>query len=348
MRNIDTILQSGSIDEIQDYFLLGVSRTFALTIPALPDLLRTAVSNGYLLCRIVDCIEDDPELVLEQKKFFSNQFINVVDGNDKATEFAQALLPLLSDATIPEEKELIKCTPEVIKITHSFGPEQREALSTCVHIMAEGMMHYQELDTSKGVQSISELERYCYYVAGVVGELLTRLYCNYSDEIENNRSSLMKLSVCFGQGLQMTNIIKDIWTDKERNVCWLPRAEFEKHGFNLNDLVVGDNGRGFEKGVAELIGVAHLRLSEALDYTLLIPRQETGIRNFCLFAIGMALLSLKKIHGSKQFLSGHEVKISRNSVKLVIILSRVFVRSNLMLKFFFKVAGWGLPINHNS
>ncbi|MDP7111678.1 MAG: squalene/phytoene synthase family protein, partial [Myxococcota bacterium] len=39
-----------------------VSRTFALSIEALPEPLRRAVRAAYLLCRIVDTIEDDPAL----------------------------------------------------------------------------------------------------------------------------------------------------------------------------------------------------------------------------------------------------------------------------------------------
>ena len=43
-------------------FLPGVSRTFALTIPKLPATLSGVVANAYLLCRIVDTIEDDPTM----------------------------------------------------------------------------------------------------------------------------------------------------------------------------------------------------------------------------------------------------------------------------------------------
>jgi farnesyl-diphosphate farnesyltransferase len=44
----------------------------------------------------------------------------------------------------------------------------------------------------------------------------------------------------------------------------------------------------------ELVGVAHAHLRNALDYTLLIPGKETGIRRFCLWAIGLAVLTLRK------------------------------------------------------
>ena len=46
----------------QAAMLQCVSRTFALTIPQLPGALRDVVGNAYLLCRIVDTIEDEPTL----------------------------------------------------------------------------------------------------------------------------------------------------------------------------------------------------------------------------------------------------------------------------------------------
>jgi farnesyl-diphosphate farnesyltransferase len=39
-----------------------VSRTFALSIEALPDGLREPVRVAYLLCRVLDTVEDEPRL----------------------------------------------------------------------------------------------------------------------------------------------------------------------------------------------------------------------------------------------------------------------------------------------
>ncbi|NIN34875.1 MAG: squalene/phytoene synthase family protein, partial [Gammaproteobacteria bacterium] len=64
--------------------------------------------------------------------------------------------------------------------THSLNPRQRQALARCVRIMADGMIYYQELDVSHGLQTQKDMDRYCYYVAGVVGEMLTELFCDYS------------------------------------------------------------------------------------------------------------------------------------------------------------------------
>ncbi|MFV2061202.1 MAG: phytoene/squalene synthase family protein [Gammaproteobacteria bacterium] len=330
-------------ENLQDYLLQGVSRTFALTIPQLPAELCKTVSNGYLLCRIIDTIEDDPALNFEQKRDLAQQFVDIVAGTGDVQHFSKQLAPLLSDATIPAEHELISLTPQVIKITHSFNSIQREALSTCVKIMADGMIHYQEVDTSKGLASLDDMEQYCYHVAGVVGEMLCKLFCAYSPEINQHYDKLIKLSVAFGQGLQMTNILKDIWDDQRRGACWLPQDVFTRHNFDLADLKPGMHNSGFEQGLEELTAIGFNCLQQALEYTLLIPRSETGIRNFCFWAIGMAELTLRKVHQNKQFSDGAQVKITRRSVKLTIAASKIAVYNDLLLRALFNFAGRGLP-----
>lgn len=334
-----------SDDEFQDYLLQGVSRTFALTIPQLPNALRKPVSNAYLLCRLIDTIEDETSLDLTQKKQFADMFVSVVEGGMAAKVFSGELSPLLSSTTIAEEHELVTLTKDVVRITHSFTDTQQEALSSCVKTMARGMMEFQEATPHIGLVDMPHMDQYCYYVAGVVGEMLTKLFCEYSDEIAVNRDTLLKLSVSFGQGLQMTNILKDIWDDYSRGACWLPRSVFEAHGYSLDSLASSQNNKHFEAALSELIAIAHTHLKNALQYTLLIPPHETGIRKFCLWALGMAVLTLRKINRTRHFTSGTQVKITRRSVKTTIITTNLLVRRDPMLKLLFNLSSAGIPNN---
>jgi len=330
-------------DQLQAHLLQGVSRTFALTIPQLPEGLARAVSNAYLLCRIVDTIEDEVSLDSAQKRQFCSQFIEVVAGRTPAEALAEDLAPRLSETTLPAEHELIRLIPRVIAITHGLEPAQREALSLCVEIMGQGMAEFQDRELRNGLATMAEMDRYCYYVAGVVGEMLTRLFCHYSPEIAAHRERLMALAVSFGQGLQMTNILKDVWDDHDRHVCWLPQEIFDATGYRLADLVPGHDDPRFREGFKRLIAIAHGHLRNALEYTLLIPGHETGIREFCLWALGMAVLTLRKINANLDFSASSQVKISRSSVKATIAVSRISLRSNLMLQSAFYLAGLGLP-----
>lgn len=330
-------------DQLQARLLAGVSRTFALTIPQLPPGLYKAVANAYLLCRIVDTIEDEVALSSEQKRAFCAEFAAVVLGQADAESFSRRLAPLLSSNTLPAEHELIQCVPRVIRITHGLDQPQIDALAECVTVMSQGMADFQDQDLTAGLADLGEMGRYCYYVAGVVGEMLTRLFCHYSPEIARHRDAMMPLAVSFGQGLQMTNILKDVWDDQQRGVSWLPRDIFAAHGYDLAQLAPEHNDAAFRAAYREVVAVAHAHLRNALEYTLLIPSHETGIREFCLWALGMAMLTLRKIDGNLAFTASNQAKISRRSVKATIVATRLALRCNFLLKLLFKLAGLGLP-----
>lgn len=334
--SLETLLPL-SDDALQDMLLEGVSRTFALTIPQLPEQLYPAVANAYLLCRIVDTIEDEVSLNVEQKQYFCSQFIRVVKTGKSSSDFAQQLAPLLSAQTNPAEHQLIRLTPRVIAITHSFATEQIQALAECVDAMANGMPAFQAQDLHAGLQTMSDMDHYCYYVAGCVGEMLSKLFCHYSPEIAQHREKMLELSVSFGQGLQMTNILKDIWDDANRGVCWLPQDIFTETGFDLSNLTPENNNAQFRQGLEHLISIARNHLHNALTYTQLIPPSETGIRNFCLWALGMAVLTLRKIKQNLGFTQSSQVKITRRSVKATILATKLAVRSNSLLSMLFEL-----------
>lgn len=331
-------------DAYQNEILQHVSRTFALTIPQLPESLCKVVANAYLLCRIADTIEDDKSMSADLKREYAERFIAVVKGSDGAEAFAEALFPLLSPTATEAEHDLIANTAPVIRITHAFNARQRAALERCVSIMAEGMARYQDAETLDGMSDLEDMGQYCYYVAGVVGEMLTELFCDYSPEIDAHRDELMQLAVSFGQGLQMTNILKDIWEDHERGACWLPRDIFNNHGVDIRHKIPGETDAGFNAALIELLGVAHAHIDNALRYTMIIPAREKGLRRFCLWALGMAVLTLDKIRKNPEFTSGQQVKISRRSVKATLFFTSLFVGNDRLLNYLFQFSGRRLPM----
>ncbi len=348
MANATTAPPDASDWAFQHKSLQEVSRTFALTIPQLPDPLRQVVSNAYLLCRIADTIEDDKHLPFADKRRFADEFIAVVGGRRDAAEFSAALHPRLSSSATAAEKELIAQTPAVIRITHSFTPRQRAALARCVRIMADGMARFQEANVRYGLKDLPEMDSYCYHVAGVVGEMLTELFCAHDPEIDARREQMMPLAVSFGQALQMTNILKDIWDDLGRGMCWLPQDVFTRFGFDLHNLAPGHTQPGFTDGLGLLLGVAHSHLANALRYTLLIPARERGIRRFCLWALGMAVLTLRRINAHRDFSAGTQVKISRRSVRGTLLVSNALTGNDTLLRAAFALATWSLPEKQRS
>ena len=312
--------------------LLGVSRTFALTIPQLPEPLRTVIGNAYLVCRIADTVEDEPRLTAKEKAHFLGRFVDVVAGRASATDFAAELHPLLSDATSAAERDLVKHTASVVLLTRGLRRRQRNAIQRCIRIMAAGTADFSAA-SARGLATLRDLDRYCYHVAGVVGETITELLCEYSGKIAERGSLLRAQATDFGRALQLVNIIKDLWEDRARGVCWLPRDAFPQVDLSTN----GDwTGHEFEAGVLKLVDRARGCLERALKYTLLIPSRETGVRRFLLWTLGLAVLTLRRIHAEPGFRNGNAVKISRRQVRGVVIAASALARWNGALRWLFR------------
>ena len=321
--------------EQQAVHLQKVSRTFALTIPLLPMPLADWVGNAYLLCRIVDTIEDDADLSIDLKQKHILSYLAALAGEIDSIAWSQGLHSLLSASTSEGERSLIADIPAVLGRLASFPDAVRDILIRGVGIMSQGMAAQQECAV---ITQAADLDRYCYSVAGVVGELLTELFAVYSPLVATVKSTLSPLAVSFGEGLQLTNILKDVWEDASRGVCWLPLCQSEAESFAACSL-------SQQRHLLDVhLALAHGHLRDALTFTLQLPKHEQGLRQFCLWAIGMALLTLRRIHTIPDFRHSSQVKISRHQVKSVIVWSKILGRFDTPLELYFRWLGRGLPV----
>ncbi|MEA3365041.1 MAG: squalene/phytoene synthase family protein, partial [Candidatus Hydrogenedentes bacterium] len=174
----------------QNAILQGVSRTFALTIPQLPPDLRKVVGNGYLLCRIADTIEDSDTLTIDEKRRYYDWFIKAIEHQASGAKFGHDLAPRLQGSTLEAERDLVRNTERVLRITHGFSDDDQKALRRCIRIMSEGMDDFQEGRFTNGLRDQQHLDDYCYHVAGVVGEMLTQLFCAHSPDIAARKDEL--------------------------------------------------------------------------------------------------------------------------------------------------------------
>lgn len=314
-------ISSPSADLAYQKAILGsVSRTFALTIPLLAPNIEKVVGNTYLLCRIVDTIEDAADLSAQNKQSLSALFLDAVLGKSPIEKFVEPCLDALKNYSNQDELGLIAHTPTVLRILHTCSNQDQEAVSRCVSIMSEGMSYFHGKQNQAGLQDLAEFEQYCYVVAGVVGELLTTIFSNHSPAFKAQIAGHENLAVAFGQALQMTNILKDSPEDKARGVSWKP--------VNVSQ--------------ADLLKIAYQKLQDSLDYILLIPKKEQGMRRFCFLAFGLAVMTLSKIANQKQFESKDAVKLSRSAVMSFYSFTQWAVRSDMLIKSFFYLSSRSL------
>ena len=303
-------------DELyQRSILESVSRTFALTIPLLPNGLEKVVGNTYLLCRIVDTIEDATCVDPTTKQELSTLFIKTVLDHSLSEQFVRECLIALINHPNHNEKDLIENIPRVLRVLQSCDERQRHAVAKCVQIMSEGMSYFHIRQNQIGLEDLQEFEKYCYVVAGVVGEMLTTLFALHSPAFAKAISGKESLAIAFGQALQMTNILKDSPEDQLRGVSWKPK------GLGQTDLLV----------------IAHQKLEDSLRYICCIPKSEPGIRQFCFLAFGLAVMTLKQIAQRQTLQGGAEVKLTRGQVSRFYIFTKLAIRSDFLMGLFFRL-----------
>ena len=158
--------------------LLNVSRTFARPIELLDQPLRVAVTCGYLLCRIADTVEDMPSLRLEQREDLYNRFLRVLSGHEEPASFAAAFSKVATGDH--PDLRLSRNLPAVMRVFRSLSVDKQQACSRWITEMAVGMHLYsRRTPDAKGLNALyneQDLQRYCYFVAGTVGHMLTELF----------------------------------------------------------------------------------------------------------------------------------------------------------------------------
>jgi farnesyl-diphosphate farnesyltransferase len=323
-----------------------VSRTFAINIAILRGELYKAVLCSYLLCRILDTVEDTGFKNFNSKKTLFGSFKDMFirrDFSEKAVEdwtdsfFKNAMLR-------EEENEyynLVKNTRSVIDNYLSLSEDSRNAVTSCIAEMSDGMLKMAvKKERQNGdivfIRDLTELTEYCYYVAGTVGILSTRLFAEHCRYFRaSNLPAMSKPAIALGLGLQMTNIIKDCWGDFQRGVCYLPQEMIEEQELQFNELFAQQNQKKTLTVINTLVKHASDHLYDALDYILGFPRSAFRIRLSCLWPLVLAIATLQEVKNNPALLEGQPVKISRVDVKRYLRKTSSMAWSNRALKNYF-------------
>ena len=329
--------------------LPAVSRTFALNIPVLPRPLDTAVMVAYLLCRIADTLEDEAHGPASEALLAELARLSTLPGGWEADarRFTEEALRVLRSQAPQAEVRLVEGTARVLEALAVHAAPVREHVAACVATMTRGMGKMGDKGRASGgglgLASLEETLEYCYYVAGTVGEMLTRLFQWYSPAIAARSAALEPRAVAFGNALQLTNILKDVREDLERGSCWLPRTLLAEHGLTPEALLEpGKRGEAMQAH-GQMVAVAHRELRKAFEYVMALPGQERGIRLFCLWPLFLAVMTLRKLYGNAAVLERQAVKISRRTVKWVVGSTKLLAGHDTALKLLFSTLTAPLP-----
>ncbi|MFH2054997.1 MAG: phytoene/squalene synthase family protein [bacterium] len=322
------------------HILPQVSRTFALNISILVGDLKRAVLTAYLFCRIADTVEDSPQLPSEKKRELLNDFQAIFTEADYRPERLRGWSQsFATDNAQHPYHVLVRNADRVMQVFTTLPLGSQAAISKCVLEMSAGMQDTVEgrdsaIKRLRTLSTLNDLEQYCYYVAGTVGVMLTKLFAQHAPAMSSSAvKHAQQLEVSFGLGLQLTNIIKDCHEDYQRGWCYLPTELAARHGVPIEQLFAVEHRPQARSLLLELIEKAGHHLDDALNYTLLIPRREVRMRLFCLWPLFFAVKTLVAVKEDlDRLLAGERVKITRSEVYATVAESTVLCYSNKLLR----------------
>ncbi|WP_102348945.1 squalene/phytoene synthase family protein [Bacillus sp. Marseille-P3661] len=195
--------------------LKETSRTFFIPISYLPPRLKETVTSAYLCMRAIDEIEDHTELDCNTKAnllYLISQILQKPINEHELVELFQPYESLLPEVTFRLGDWIKLCPSEIVE-------NVLDATST----MAKGMADWVKRDWQ--INTETDLDSYTYYVAGLVGVMLSDIWKWY-DNTETDR----ELAIAFGRGLQSVNILRNHEEDRSRGVNFFP------DGWELNDM----------------------------------------------------------------------------------------------------------------
>jgi len=309
--------------------LPGVSRTFSLSIRLLPGELGAAVRCAYLLCRIADTIEDEPQLSADAKASLLDLLSACFDDPAATKELVARTTSISGKA---EHLRLVQNADLVFIAFRDLPAATRQHVRHWVREMISGMRKF-VLAYPRGVriQTLDEYKEYCYYVAGTVGFLLTDLWHEHVPSIGPRQYAALR-SHCqaFAEALQTVNILKDVARDAEHeNSVYVPEELLRNHGSAQTTILALDQAEQNRAALAPLMDLAWRDLDEATAYFLAIPRRAVAIRLSCALPLLFAYATLRDLTRRPGALARREVvKISRSEVKSLTVLSMFGVLSN--------------------
>jgi len=282
-----------------DDLLEKTSRTFALSIPMLPEPTRRHVAIAYLLFRVADTFEDAVRWPRAERLAALDELDRLLTRPGGETQAAlgwTANPPVAHDGYL----ELLRESPAVMDAYWALPDGARDVLQRDLRRTVAGMAGFVRRGDARGnlqLADLRELRDYCYVVAGIVGEMLTELFLLDAEVIQPFARHLRRRSRFFGEALQLVNILKDAGSDATEGRVYLPPQL--------------DRARAFA------LARADLRVAAGYVRTLQLAQAPDGFVAFTGSPAVLAAASLDRIESR-----GTGAKLTRTEV--VALMERMF------------------------
>lgn len=311
-----------------DDMLGKVSRSFAAVIRQLPRCLCLEIVVFYMALRGLDTVEDDmtsfpspADKIYVLRRFHET----VLVGNAKALLSGRpSLAPFLGEEAggmkglgEGDEAALLENFDVAGRVFNSLAPVSRAVIADITKRMGEGMAEFVERDLGQGTTSMEDYNLYCHYVAGLVGEGLSRLFEATGTEGPEIGGAI-DLSNSMGLFLQKTNIIRDYLEDYVDGRAFWPQEIWRKHSTTgqLGQFVLPQHQAAGLACLNELVTDALELIPKSFQYMSMC--QHPLVFRFCAIPQVMAIATLAEVYNNPNVFAG-VVKIRKGlAVKMIL------------------------------
>jgi phytoene/squalene synthetase len=278
------------VEFYQDH-LDRVSRSFAFCIRQLPDPLRGWIALSYLTCRILDTIEDSPWPTRAEQMEAFRIFDEALADSARVGAVA-ALARKIPQSIEPAELALMNDIETIFHDIHALPAGVQQIVRDLVGSMSPGMQHFcaANPDGILRLKTLNEVNAYCFFVAGVVGELLAKLLAKFDTSFELSQLSILRAHH-FGLFLQKVNLLKDQVGDEKVGRHLIPSR-----------TLVEDSARE--------------NAENAFRFLEELPAAQSEFRRFCAWSLFLGLESLVVARDSVN--GGRVLKIARSRAEEII------------------------------
>ncbi len=283
--------------------LCKVSRSFAAVIRQLPKGLCLETVVFYLVLRALDTVEDDMEA------FADNPRVKV----QHLRTFYQTALEdptwTMQGVGKADEARLLEQFDRVVRVFKSLAPGMQAVIKDITKQMGNGMADFVSKDLGQGTVNLKEYDLYCHYVAGLVGEGLTRMFSESGLEAAAI-AQRHDLSNSMGLFLQKTNIIRDYLEDFVDGRAFWPQEVWKQYApgaasGSRQSLGAFADPLHQPQALAclnHLVTNALVHVPDCLAYMSQLHTPE--VFRFCAIPQVMAIATLEKVYDNADVFSG--------------------------------------------
>ena len=319
-----------------DLLLKGTSRSFYLTLKALPSKVRSQIGLGYLLARISDTIADSIKGSTSQRLEALEQY------NDRIQKRSKTLPKLTNLAQLqhnPAEAELLEKASIPVSYLEEFSNTDQQYIRRVLDTIISGQtldlqrFAYANANAIISLNTEDELDDYTYRVAGCVGEFWTHISLNHLFEVDAAKEAqFFENAVLFGKALQLINILRDLPEDLRAGRCYIPATVLSEHNLKPTDLLEQETMDRFQPIYTSYLKKTVDYFEAAASYIDMLPFRQFRMRGACTLPVVIGLKTVGLLQQENILKNENRIKVSRPEVKLMMRQSALALTSRKRTK----------------